>query len=124
MSRCPHKSWALRRSSLTTGARRPHALRLRLAQTYPMHTVPLLCTYHLAKNFFKHVHPVIRDQAEWRKLNSWFWHFAKFSDNRFDVDLEWEKFLEKFDEVAQGPSSGNARLWLESRRRRVARRAS
>ena len=37
----------------------------------------LLCTYHLAKNFFKHVHPVIRDQAEWRKLNSWFWHFAK-----------------------------------------------
>ena len=31
-----------------------------------------LCTFHLAKNFFKHVKPVVQDPAAWREMNSWF----------------------------------------------------
>ena len=58
-------------------------------------TSHLLCTYHLAKNFFKHLRPVVSDSADWHKLNSWFWHFAKFSDVRFDIQSEWDAFMRR-----------------------------
>ena len=76
-------------------------------------TVHLLCTYHLAKNFFKHVKPVVREPKEWQKLNSWFWKFAKFSDNRLDVGTEWAAFITHFDNVARGPSKADVIVWLE-----------
>ena len=77
-------------------------------------TSHFLCTFHLAKNFFKHIHPVIRDVDVWKRFNSWFWFFAKFSDERFDEQAEWTVFLESFDKHASGNSTGSARLWLEN----------
>ena len=77
-------------------------------------TSHLLCTYHLAKNFFKHLRPVVKDPFEWQKLNSWFWHFAKFSDTRFDVDIEWHAFTEHVETVCSGSTKGDALVWLES----------
>jgi hypothetical protein len=77
-------------------------------------TVHLLCTYHLAKNFFKHVHPVISDVKVWRELNSWFWKLAKYSDARFDADTEWAAFQVCVFQHASGPTVGNVKLWLEN----------
>ena len=77
-------------------------------------TSHFLCTYHLAKNFFKHLRPVVRDPFEWQKLNSWFWHFAKFSDTRFDLDVEWQAFTEHVETVCSGSTKGDALVWLES----------
>ena len=71
-----------------------------------------LCTFHLAKNFFKHVKPVVQDPAAWREMNSWFWKFAKYSDRRFDAEAEWQGFLARFDAVANGASKGTVQLWL------------
>ena len=71
-----------------------------------------LCTYHLAKNFFKHVKPVVQDPAAWREMNSWFWKFAKYSDSRFDAEAEWQGFLARFDAVSHGASKGTVQLWL------------
>jgi hypothetical protein len=75
--------------------------------------VHLLCTYHLAKNFFKHVKPVVTDAREWHKLNTWFWKFAKYSDQRFDFGHEWISLMEQFDLVAHGATKGAVRVWLE-----------
>ena len=77
-------------------------------------TSHLLCTYHLAKNFFKHIKPLVKDPTEWQKLNSWFWHFAKFSDARFNVEVEWLAFTNHVDNVCSGSTKGQAILWLES----------
>lgn len=77
-------------------------------------TSHLLCTYHLAKNFFKHVRPLVTDKTAWHQLNSWFWHFAKFSDLRFDAEAEWPCFMQQFDKVAKGATKGDAKVWLES----------
>ena len=71
-----------------------------------------LCTFHLAKNFFKHVKPVVQDPAAWREMNSWFWKFAKYSDRRFDAEAEWQGFLARFDAVAHGASKRTVQLWL------------
>ena len=69
-------------------------------------TSHFLCTYHLAKNFFKHLRPVVQDPAEWQNLNSWFWHFAKFSDRRFDIETEWQAFLDRVNKVSSGATKG------------------
>ena len=77
-------------------------------------TKHFLCTFHLAKNFCKHVRPVIRDAADYHKLNSWFWHFAKYSDRRFDPGLEWTDFMTHFTAKANGSTQGDVQLWLEN----------
>ena len=71
-----------------------------------------LCTFHLAKNFFKHVHPVVRDTEHWNKLNSWFWLFAKYSDSRFEPEIEWDAFMQYFDAHSSGSTKGDVTLWL------------
>ncbi|NCG06736.1 MAG: hypothetical protein GWP37_07160 [Gammaproteobacteria bacterium] len=76
-------------------------------------TVHMFCTYHIAKNFYKHVHPAVRDTGEWHSVNSAFWKLAKYSDTQFDPQPLWDWILETVKKDAQ-PSAGAAVIWLES----------
>ena len=75
-------------------------------------TKHFLCTFHLAKNFFKHVRPLVSDMQKWRQLNSWFWMFAKYSDQNFAVETEWASFTDAVERAAHGPTRGDCMLWL------------
>ena len=76
-----------------------------------------LCTYHLAKNFYKHIHPLVRDVDKWRVVNSTFWKFAKYSDSRFKDYSEWNSFCELIEEGSapgESTSKTNAFSWLQN----------
>lgn len=50
----------------------------------------LLCVWHISKNFFNNIHPIVG--REWNAINKCFWMLAKESDNRslpmFDSEFE------------------------------------
>ena len=71
----------------------------------------MFCTYHIAKNFYKHVHPAVRDPKRWRDMNSAFWRLAKYSDSQFNPKPLWDWIVAR---VMEEESSGDALVWLES----------
>ena len=60
-------------------------------------TVHLLCTFHIWKNFWQHIHPLfINNNAGWRKVADMWWRLCKTSD-----ELGRDSFDDRFDELVQ-----------------------
>ena len=76
-------------------------------------TVHLLCIFHLSKNFFKHLRAHFGEWEDWRTLNSWFWMLAKYSDDRFDEEAEWQSLMEFVQSRGTGDKLEQALQWLE-----------
>ena len=70
------------------------------------HTKHLLCVFHIWKNFYQHLHPIlIGDQDIWRRVCHMFWRLAKISDAAFASPADFDKYsaehstcVEHFDE--------------------------
>jgi hypothetical protein len=69
---------------------------LALAAVWP-ETVHLLCTFHIWKNFWQHIHPLfVGDNAAWRKVADMWWRLCKTSD-----ESGQETFDDRFDELVK-----------------------
>ena len=72
------------------------AMALALAAVWP-ETVHLLCTFHIWKNFWQHIHPLfVGDNAAWRKVADMWWRLCKTSD-----ESGRETFDDRFDELVK-----------------------
>ena len=100
-----------------------------------------LCVWHLAKNFYEHIRPVMSHDPElWRQCYSYFWKIAKTSDSQFADDkfpdeddglvdeenmqtedntlscfrIHWRRLAEFVEQHGIGSTLPAALLWLES----------
>ena len=77
-------------------------------------TYHFLCIYHLSKNFFKHVKPHFPDVEKWHYVNSWFWVFAKCSEEDFPIQSEWLAFITYVEQHGAGEKLPDCIKWLNS----------
>jgi hypothetical protein len=68
------------------------AMALSIAKTWP-EVIHLLCTFHIWKNFYLHIHPLFNGNAEaWKQVAKMFWRLCKASDSSgratFDQDFD------------------------------------
>jgi MULE transposase domain len=84
-------------------------------------TIHLLCTFHIWKNFWKHIKPLFGENrtVEWREVAKHWWKLCKNSDTTAitSFDSDWSSFvtyikengnMEKFD--------NNKKTWLDGLR--------
>lgn len=75
-----------------------------IKETWPTDTIHLLCTYHLWKNFYKHIHPLFKGKADgWKAVAGKWWKIVKDSDEagKLDFDARWRDLV---DYIAQQTS--------------------
>ena len=61
------------------------AMAAAVKSTWP-DTIHLFCTFHIWKNFYKHIHPLFNNNAEaWRNVAKMFWRLSKC--DTFDTDF-------------------------------------
>ena len=84
------------------------------------HVLHLLCIFHLSKNFFEKISPIIPDRKVFHELTNIFWSIAKETDttSRDSFGEDWELFCSKFEDAAadagnsDGPKATSARDFL------------
>ena len=95
------------------------------------HCIHQLCVFHIWKNFYQHVHPILMgNQDIWRKVCHMFWRLAKISDGAFasaedfdkysierstcevTFDEYWDKMVNMVKEHANGTTVDLAIVWL------------
>ena len=81
-------------------------------------TLLMLCIFHLSKNFYESVSPVVTDRDKFHMLTNLFWRLAKESDVRSvdTFDDEWAALVDAFEE-AHDPQKDSkkidaARAWF------------
>ena len=90
-------------------------------------TVHLLCVYHLSKNFFQKVHPILaHSHAEWKAIFSAFWNLAKVSDLQCTWEAEaeetscvtfdglWDAMVKRIKDNSRGSTKPAVIQWLKS----------
>ena len=56
-------------------------------------TTHLLCVFHIWKNFYQHIHPIlIGKQDIWRSVCNMFWRLAKISDAAFAYPEDFDVY--------------------------------
>jgi hypothetical protein len=87
-----------------------------LATTWKQST-HLLCTYHLWKNFHKHIRNVIQDEGHWRTISNRWWRLCKESDRAMQDEFS-DQWTELVGLIEGGATSVEAfqkqQAWLKS----------
>ena len=67
-----------------------------------------LCIFHLSKNFWNHVSPLVNDRAKFHQLTNLFWKICKQTDadSRDNFDTEWGDFVDQVESA-----STNGKRW-------------
>ena len=93
------------------------------------HCLHQLCIWHLSKNFYEHVRPVLcTNQVHWRTAYTRFWQIAKLSDSQFaeaddeepddtvrtTFNLEWIRLSEFIKQHGTGSTLDQVGVWLDS----------
>ena len=82
--------------------------------------VHMLCVFHLSKDFYDHISPLVKDRSSFRELTNTFWNIAKETDlstvSTFPED--WSRFVLSFESSVQDTDKGekkydNALAWLK-----------
>ena len=81
-------------------------------------TIHLLCTFHIWKNFWKHIKPLFGEKktAEWREVAKHWWKLCKNSDTTAiaSFDSDWRSFVSYIEENCNPEKfDSNKRTWLE-----------
>ena len=100
------------------------------------HCTHLLCVFHIWKNFYQHIHPIlVGKQDVWRQVCHMFWRLAKTSDVTFanssefeqltsdwittcvvpcqkDFDSYWDEMVTLIFQHAAGTTVDGAKVWL------------
>jgi hypothetical protein len=75
-----------------------------------------LCIFHVSKNIYQHLRPLVHDVQAWKKLHNLFWKIAKDSDDRSRIRFaqEWADFADALREVGSGPTLAREMEWVEA----------
>jgi hypothetical protein len=75
-----------------------------------------LCIFHVSKNMYQHLRPLVHDVKAWKKLHNLFWKIAKDSDDRSRIRFaqEWADFADALREVGSGPTLAREVEWVEA----------
>ena len=75
--------------------------------------------FHLSKNFWNHISPIIADRTKFHRLTSLFWKIAKNTDSQSleSFDDEWDSFKNEISSAAtEGKRCDDALDWLDDLR--------
>ncbi len=92
------------------------AMEAAISQTWQEST-HLLCTFHLWKNFYEHIHSIIKtDDEAWKTICSNWWRLCKESDvaMQAEFDSEWMTFEETIKANSSPEGFEKQQQWLQS----------
>ena len=75
-----------------------------------------LCVFHISKNFWKHISPLITDRSKFNEVNSRFWAICKHTDvhSQDNFSEEWEEIVIVISALGDSRSITNAVTWLHA----------